>query len=199
MNSRCGHNHNLQSSHQHNIPACSLKTELTIHKNTPTATASINTATNLSSPLQLSKQALDLSNLASHVCAPCALSGNGNAISLEDINPQHSNASWIFPIASPSLALNRSSHLSRSAHFNPPNGAILVPANVATTVWYTSRATIVNVDGKSTGGIVDRALERYLGLVLRDVASALEVSSVRPAIGGRARVRAFKAFGMGRE
>jgi len=55
------------------------------------------------------------------------------------------------------------------------------------------------VEGSSTGGIV---VVCRCAVNLRDLArfaaSALEVSIVIPAIGGRARVSAVKVFGMGR-
>jgi len=75
-----------------------------------------------------------------------------------------------------------------------------VPASVAMTVSYISKATMERVLGSSTGGIVLRAAffwDQRVELE-REVASADEVSRTRPAIGGRARVRALREFGIGR-
>jgi len=58
---------------------------------------------------------------------------------------------------------------------------------------------MTRVDGSRTGGIVRFGCVRvYLGEVARELASALLVSRVRPAMGGRARVSAVRVLGMGR-
>lgn len=55
------------------------------------------------------------------------------------------------------------------------------------------------VDGRSTGGMVRLGCDFvYLGEVARAVAIWFDVSRTRPAMGGRARVRALSEFGIGR-
>ena len=55
------------------------------------------------------------------------------------------------------------------------------------------------MDGSSTAGMLRACRREYLGLVLRDVASAVEVSRERPEIRGRAKVREVRVLERGRE
>jgi len=74
-----------------------------------------------------------------------------------------------------------------------------VPASVAMTVWYISRARMERVEGRRTGGMVRVGwVFVYFDDVDRAVAIAFEVSRTMPAMAGRARVRAERVFGMGR-